>query len=115
LIKSFLRNSDAIKTNVNSALEIYFPFKRCFLFDLMLNFCPQAVKTLQKANPSAVIASLNSAYAEQMGQSRSPYDIVREEVDDSESPSSPDFQVPDLVQRRVSFSQLQQEGDAGIF
>jgi hypothetical protein len=80
----------------------------------------QAVKTMSKPDVSAVMASLNSAFEEQLGRSRSPYDIVREgdyEDDSAESSGSPepDLRVPDLVQRRVSFSELNQQGDAGIF
>lgn len=75
---------------------------------------------MNKPDVSAVMASLNSAFEEQLGRSRSPYDVVREgdsEDDSTESPGSPEpnLSVPNLVQRRVSFSELNQQGDAGIF
>ncbi|XP_059487279.1 uncharacterized protein LOC132203489 [Neocloeon triangulifer] len=76
----------------------------------------ESVKTIKGPDMSALVASLNSAYNENETRPCSPYALVREgnEEDDSEPPS-PERQAMDFSRRRVSYSQLNQEGDAGIF
>ncbi|CAB3362421.1 Hypothetical predicted protein [Cloeon dipterum] len=76
----------------------------------------QAAKTIDVPEMSAVVASLNSAYNENEVRPRSPYEMVHEgSAEDDLEPADPDRQTLDGSRRRVSYSQLNEQGDAGIF